>query len=260
MEKWFVEIRSTVKRSGAPRLVPLETVEQYTGFRSVFAVSAEVAEIIRESGGTSYMRGVPVYSDVLLVDFDDCDPTYFIDYLRSQEISFSTFRSGNRSIHVHANIQPMYGPNVPHSQKAWVKKHAPNADTSYFHQAGQFRLPRTYHEKNPGHRKELIELHPGKLLVIPEATQPKLRTRANGMVRAEDLVSLLTTPVSQGGRRPHCWLIAVTAADLGMDFEETIDLVSNWNTAFSDPPHDPSTLIKQCEAAYERQGRLYNEG
>lgn len=256
--EYLVEVRPTVRRSGPLKLVPLKDIDNYTGFRSVFAYDPAVAEQIRAAGSTGFLRGVQVYSDTLFLDFDNCSPEETLAYLRSVGVGYEHYGSGNRSSHIHIPLEPMYGAWVPRSQKAWIKKHAPRSDISYLHPAGMYRLARTYHEKNPGHCKALLERVPGDLLNI-SAVEDTFYSRVHqtGEVRTEDFVQLITTKVFEGDRRPKAWLISTVGAELGLDFDETLKNLTFWNDNFVFPPHDITTLERQCRSAYERLGRKY---
>lgn len=255
---YWVEVRSSVKRNGKPRLVPLEEVSCLTGFRSVYAYDDKIAEQIREMGSTLGLRGSPVFSNVLLVDFDNTPADDLVQYLRSNGIAFELYHSGGRSEHLHISIVPMYGPEVPYSQKEWIKKHAPTADISFYHPGGQFRLPRTFHEKNPGHRKELIAVYEGKLLSIP-TTVRKIHAIKLEDASAEDYSRLLITPAAEGHRRPGLWLRATMAAELGIHFEDAVAHLLEWNNSYSNPPHQADVIYKQVQSAFIRTGRLYGE-
>lgn len=254
---YYVEIRSTVRRSGKPKLVPLADLDKYTGFRSVYAYTAEVAEEILADGGTKFMRGTPVYSDVLLMDFDDHDPTEFRELLISNNIAFEEWDSGNRSVHFHVPIVPMYGPNVPNSQRAWVKKHAPTADISFYHPAGQYRLPRTYHAKNAGKCKSLVAEYPGDLLQIDEIVPSSIPKFAATEGCEEDFFANLLVRQESGHRRPHIWLLATMAAESGVEFDTAVECIRWWNDKFCSPPHDDSVILSQTESAYRRISQKY---
>lgn len=249
---YWVEVRATVRRSGAPKLVPLHDVDTYTGFRSAFAFPDDVAECIREGSSTRDLRGLSVYSDMLFVDFDDQDSTRFREFLLREGLSFTQWDSGHRSRHYHIPIVPMEGPWVPLAQKDWTKVHAPTADISFLHAAGMYRLPRTYHAKT-GRPKALIEKVEGGPITIPK-TEPKAFRLPTAVTEKteEDLLLLLTQRATVGGRSMHLFKIAVTSAELGHTPETALDNMRYWNANFAERPHSDSVLIRNCVSAFER--------
>lgn len=253
MTNYYIEIRATVRRTGPPILVPLEDVDNYTGFRSVYAYDRTVAQEIQAQGNTFNLRGKEVYSDCLLMDFDGADPINFREFLKREGIGYEEWHSGGRSVHIHIPIVPVFGDWVPAAQKAWVKEHCTDrADVSFYHPAGQFRLPRTFHFKYPGRCKMLIESHPGRVLEIAKP-EPKKRAHAATMLDGatrEDFFMLATEHKDEGGRRPHIWKMCVAGIEAGMDEYDVLDHIRWWNTRFCAPPHADAVLIKQLEQAF----------
>lgn len=257
----YIEIRPTLKRGGAPKLVPMEDQAKYTGFRSVYAFPLEVAEYIKDANSTRFMQGIDVYSDTLFMDFDDCDPIEFRQWLKDSNIAYEEWDSGNRSVHFHIQIEPMEGPDVPSSQRAWVKKHAPQADVSFYHPTGIYRLPRTYHSKNPGHCKTLVELNSGIPLKIPVTTRtiapvPTAQDTGN----QEEFFTALLQKQTSGHRRPHLWLLATLAAESGITYERAVEYLQWHNSNFAAPPHDEAVISQQAESAYRRIELKYGMG
>lgn len=252
---WWVEVRSTVHRKGTPKLVPLTEVHKHTGFRTAFAFDDDVAALIREQGSTQGLRGQKVYADVLFVDFDSSDGSGLIKYLNEHGIAYERWDSGGRSVHLHVLLRPIYGAWVPTACKEWLRKQAPDADVSYIHPGGMYRLPHTYHSKRPGRCKTLIETRPGKPLEIAEPAQKAPSFQLSERGGAEELFLLLTQRKGEGHRSPHLWRLATTAAEAGCSFEETVEHAKWWNLNFSEPPHDEGTVIKQCESAFRRLAR-----
>jgi hypothetical protein len=254
---YYIEIRSTVRRTGKPKLILLADQHKHTGFRSVYAYTAEVAEEIMADGGTKFMRGTPVYSDTLFMDFDDHDPTEFRELLISNGVAFEEWDSGNRSVHFHVPIVPMYGPHVPNSQRAWVKKHAPTADISFYHPAGQYRLPNTYHAKAAGKCKRLVAEHEGATLQIDMIEPSKMSSFSVTEGNEEDFFANLLVKQESGHRRPHIWLLATMAAESGVAFDTAVDCIRWWNDKFCIPSHEDEVIVKQTESAYRRIQQKY---
>jgi hypothetical protein len=254
MTKWFIEIRSMPQRSGAPRLVPLEDQHKYTGFRSVYCYNSDVKALIDSRGSTADLREYPVYSDTLFVDFDNTDSSAFKQYLIEQNIAFKHFDSGNRSDHYHIEIESICGVWVPTSQKAWMKEHAPDADLSFYHPSGVYRLPRTYHAKT-GKPKKLIAEYAGSLLIIPQAEQEQTEVEIQEGGDKTTLAMLLLASRGEGKRRPHLFQLAVASLECGHSYEEALSNLEFWNSRMSSKPHEPQVLIQQLEGAIKYVNR-----
>lgn len=252
MSTYYIEIRAGVRRSGGPNLVPLQDAHKYIGFRSVFAYDDTIAEVIRLQGNTSNLRGKPVYADTIFTDFDNHDPVEFREWLRASGIAHTEWDSGNRSVHFHVQIQPVYGEWVPHACKAWTLQHAPTADISFLHPAGQYRLPGTFHPKRPGRRKLMTYQQEGQPLVLEEPPKREFKIALHDDTTIVDFYTLLLVPKLEGGRQPYIWRLAITAAQAGMEFAETLEHLHWWNSRFCTPMHQDSILQRQCESAYKQ--------
>lgn len=257
---YWVEIRAAVRRAGAPRLLPLAEVDQHRGFRSVYAYDESVVALIREQGGTHDLRGQPVYADELFVDFDSHDPTAFRTWLRSTNLAWEEYDSGNRSVHFHIPLVPVFGVWVPDAMKRWVRSVAPTADLSFYHPSGQYRLPGTYHAKRPGQCKALVDAQMGEPLQLQAPDQragARLVASPGADTTPEQFYTALIGRVAEGHRRPTAWRLATMAAEIGMEFEDAVDHLDWWNSNNCDPPHELDVLVKQAESAYRRLARRH---
>ena len=92
---WYVEHRPQVRRVGRIRLVPIDQLDNKYGFRSVYAYDEATKDRIIEANSTRGLHGSELYSDVLLIDFDDCreDAINFQNYLILKQISNDLLRS-----------------------------------------------------------------------------------------------------------------------------------------------------------------------
>lgn len=253
--EYFVEIRTAVKRDSKPRLVPLEDVSKFRGFRSVYSYSKEIVEQIQLTGSTSGLRGTPVYSDTLFVDFDGTDPTPLIDHLLSEGIAFEQYDSGNRSVHLHIHTEPIYGVWVPAAHKKWIKQHGPGADMSFYNPSGQYRLPGTYHVKGGGKCKELVRSVAGKRLVLVEPEREEMPPPIVRDGSKEQLFIALQLQRRPGQRSPHIWLLGKLACEVGLTYNEAVEHVCWWNRRFCKPPQDLQTIERQVLEGYKQSER-----
>jgi len=233
----------------------MEDVPKYTGFRSIVAYPEDVAEYINAQGNTRGLRGLSVYADTLFMDFDDHDPVEFRKWLQDESgLDYTEWDSGNRSVHFHIALEPIEGPWVPQALKNWTKKHAPSADMSFLHACGAYRLPGTFHPKNPGKFKRKVDERTGyKLQLEPvKSVTPKAGVVLSDSVTKAEVFSIATQATSTGNRRPHAWRLASLGFEAGMTYEEVSATVLSWNKNFANPPHPDDLILKQVEFAYNR--------
>lgn len=256
MADWFVEHRMLVRRKGAPKFISLDDLSNHVGFRGVYAFSQQYAEEIAYAGTTRGVSSYPVYSDCLLLDFDNnADQALAAkNWLIAGGYGFEEYDSGNRSIHFHIPIHPMYGRHVPRTQKWWVQQHLPGSDTSYYHAGGVYRLPGTYHRKRPGHQKILLCSQPGQLLLVPDTCptsfleQPTL-DRDPTVDYERMLLRLLDRDVNEGDRTGHMFKLLRTMEKIGYADHEIIQEMLEWNIEKASPPHDDSYVVKWIHQA-----------
>jgi hypothetical protein len=195
------------------------------------------------------------------LDFDSTPESAYrlANKLEAEDISFDVYTSGNRSIHLHVAIEPMEGTTVAQAQKQWVKQHAPDADLTIYHNTALYRLTGTWHEKNPGHRKQLLDRHQGnyKLVIDPWTRKPPTTVKEiQEKVSPHILALALGDKVSVGGRRCHVWRIGTICYDLGLDYSEAVRHAYNWNNEHAVPPLDSRVIEQKIYEAYEQ--RSYN--
>lgn len=256
-QKASVEIRSTVVRSGTPRIVPYADRYNYTGFTSMYGYLEDAVKEIRRTGSTRNFKRFPVFSDTLFVDFDNQDEAAddFRGLLESLEIRFDRYHSGGRSIHFHIPIEPMYGLNVPASQRYWMEKNAPLADMSIYKHAGLYRLPGTYHAKYPGNKKKLLDSSEGNKLVIENRPIIKVSMdNDDNEVSPQEaymiLGKLLHTEAAEGNRHPHAFKIVRACKASNQPESEAFLLLDMWNSDNCYPPKQDWELSKLVRWVY----------
>jgi hypothetical protein len=232
--------------------------ETLRGFRSVYFFGQEAMEIITERNSVSGIDNCPVYSDTLFVDFDDGDNSkeMFKTILQVQGIAFQIFFSGRKGCHFHIPIEPMWGADVPYSQKMWVESlGVKTADLSIYKHTGLIRLTGTIHHVT-GLKKKLIDTAEGKTLYIPIIPKPKVTFEvedyggshiAAGLAIA--LHSFLDTP-GPGGRHSRLVSIAKSLIEGGMSDGATREILCLVNNEWLEPKPD-----KEIEGCLERAKR-----
>jgi hypothetical protein len=236
VKPYWVEVRRWQQRPGKPFFVRLGSEHGYQGFRSVYAYPSDIKSLIEGTGNMTGLGSLPVYSDMLFLDFDNIDPADTVMHLYDEGIGFTIWTSGNRSVHLHVAIEPMLGPHVPYSQRVWVEQHAPGADLSFYHHSGQFRLNGTPHEKT-GKRKALISDRPGDLLTIPVVERPALKAKCEGAGGTSFMAHLLRRK-TEGGRRVYVWHLAKQALADGIPLAVALERILWWNDKHAIPSLD----------------------
>ncbi len=257
MTEYLYEVRGTKIRQGKVVLIPYSKLEYYTGFRSVYGYGEEAVEHIKSTGGTAGLIGAPVFSNLLLVDFDDQPEAANTMAESLRNYDWVKFDSGGRSIHLHIRITDMYGADVPSIQKEWVRKNYPLADLSIYRANGMYRMAGTYHENNPGRFKKIIETNfTGKSLIIDKVELPAPvyidRERLTDEEREIQLLFLLAKTIDKGttGRNLHVFKISKACFDLGMNINDTANLIASWNETRCNPPLPNSSIIPTLKSAY----------
>ena len=245
----WVELTNGPKHGMPPKLVPLETINNNTGFRSLYGYNDEVKAWIETNinkfGGAGSIVGLaaarlPLYSDILFVDFDIesvRSGQLLVKDLKEMGVAYSVWESGGRSIHVHIRCVPYEDCRVPYSQKQWIidwmTSRGVIADTSIYHAAGLFRLPNTLHQSS-GKPKTLLARHEGDLLDY-ELIDHSVAQAPSNLEEATRMVwrMLLTYEVSS--RHFHVFKIASQADRLGWSEHDIKEALLWWNGRLKNP-------------------------
>lgn len=212
--------------------VPLDALDMYTGYRSVFAWSKEDATEAKTAGTVKVLKDRPAFADTIFVDFDNNEKgaLAFKKDLDDEDVLYEMYRSGGRSIHFHISTVPEYNVLVPNSVRKFMegfKQHG--YDPSVYNYCSLFRLPRTIHETT-GKPKELIDrggfyhlyinlVAPDRIAVIP--------TDHDALAVAVALYSnYIGRGVAEGGRYTVQWKVAKAFQEAGLSFDTALELVS----------------------------------
>ena len=257
--KYYNEVRSGKIRIAPLCLVPAEDLHKYTGFHSMYSFTEQLTLNMLIAGNTQGLDMEEVYSKILYLDYDDApeDAHNFSLLLRERGIRFNRFDSGGRSVHFHVAIEPMFGVDVPYSQKEWTEKNAPGRDGTIYRHSAMFRLEGTVHSKT---RKQKVFTygHDGDLLKIPVAkneapTKKAYKALMNADEHKNIVGYLMMQEVSEGGegRSPHAFKIAKHCRDAGIDSYEALKFVSMWNDCSCYPPLNRNILDSLVRSAYK---------
>ncbi len=249
------EVRSEKIRRGSPILVPYSELHNYSGFRSLYGYGPEAQEQIGALNSTADLSGMPVYSDLLLVDFD-AKPQEGHSMAEALHLyDWVLFDSGGRSLHLHIRIEPMYGGNVPAIQKAWMAENFPEADLSIYRTAGIYRMAGTYH--SGGRIKRVLRMNETgnalKLIVTPRDEYAGQNFETTGDADHELQLFLLVgreVPSGHTGRNYHAYKIAKVCKHLGMGPVEAEWFVACWNESRCLPPLPVTNIRATVKSAY----------
>jgi hypothetical protein len=201
---------------------------------------------MKERGRVAGIDNAPVYSDCLFIDFDSRSGVLEMErYLRSTGIGYSRWATGRRGAHLHIDIEPMRGVHVPQSQLEWVRTRFDGhidgiVDDTTFRKTSIIRLPGTWHEKNPGRRKERLYNVVGNRLVIPALSEPPV-----GSIKKKDIPDTkgaadfwlaMITRKGEPGRNQRVYSLGCLARECGLSHEKGLEAVIHWAATKCDPP------------------------
>lgn len=233
--------------------LPQDLVTSRTGFRSVFGFETQP---ISSKGLAQY----PVYSDTLFVDFDDGleSPGYLklITILTYNEFNFKSYASGSKGVHVHVQIEPMYGLAVPYSQKVFMQGLDVGCDLSIYRPSSLIRLPGTVHDKT-GKRKE--QINEGQGIDLLRIEQKELATFTQVEVNDENLfyvamtrtAGLINNEPPTGTRSLTLWSLTKNLANAGISFETSLEIAYTVNASWRNPKPE-SEVLRSVKQAYNQ--------
>ena len=253
-DRAMVEIREEVRRLGKPKLVPLADREKHTGFTSVYGYMEDVVDHIETTGRTAGLGRFRVYSDMLYLDFDNNEEAAWAIQPALSNYKYEAFTSGNRSIHFHIPIEPMYGMNVPYSQKEFVKSLTDKADMTIYHHSAMYRLAGTIHRKTGNPKTKIFARTKGDILVVENlpmraaqhyGTSPRPDTNYNDM-----LGNLLYSRAFEGFRHQKAMNIALACQKSGKTGDQARTYLLKWNDTRCFPPKSEVELNKIVKHYY----------
>lgn len=258
MIKVLFEHRFNQVRSGSVNLLPYEAAHTQPGFISVFGYPEEAQQHILGTNTTAGLRGVPLYCDLIYLDFDDneqgaADAEHTLQRLGLHYELFSTGRPGR--YHFHIPAAPLLRSDVPFRVMSWVTQNFHGTDNSLYKTSGIIRTEGTFHNKAPGKRKEWLRTGEGCLVDIMTATRdvmPRVFTAqdSSDAEAAEVLENLWVEPCYEGGRNRQVYRRAYLAKIAGIDLCRAEELLKSWNELMVHPPLYEGEVVTTVRSAY----------
>ena len=247
----YYEHRNGLMRNSPPTLLPKEEAKYRLGFSSVFGYDEETAKYIMENNSLKGLSDRVLYCDELYLDFDTEEGIQAAkDFLATNKLRAQIYTTGNRGCHIHIQIVPLSGVGLADRLKQFVANVFPGADTGIYKATGIFRNIGTWHQKNPGHRKELIGLMAGDILSIPALNKTIPRFYAADQEDATDILnSLLLKKITTGERNNKMYNLAFLAKTSGMTVKDAEIILYNYNMTNVEPPLKSSefrSIITSC--------------
>lgn len=256
MDHYIYSLFSTTADYGvSPNFVDVSKGD-FRGFASLYKVTRETAQAIEQEGTVKGFKGI-VWSERLWLDFDDEDAARRADgKLKEMGYDYICYTTGNRGCHY--GILRDHHPShlLPLLDKAWVKEHFPDADTSIYTHLHPFRIPGTLHQKTGRPKAVLFECR-GRALVLPPLKREEMQVVSFGQKQGKSVfdcfyVMANTVPIDAGQR--HSTLVKLINAlknDAGVSMDIAMWWVSEWNKMLSEPKEEHE-IEKAIRSIYER--------
>jgi hypothetical protein len=253
--KYFYEMCLTV-RDRCGKMLELQELSKYTGFRSVYGFSENAATLIKAQGHSRGFARFKLYADIMFVDFDDQpeEAEKLKQSLLDFGVAFEVWDSGNRSFHFHIPHTPKFSKDLPYTHKQVLKAlgvDLTKVDITLYRPNSIFRLPRTRHQKT-GNPKVLLDKIEGDILDFSIKEEPiKEYAKGGEDIHGNPLEYFLTQALKvylegaeTGNRHGSMFNVACCAFELGLDEEAAIVICSHLNNNFSTPK--PESEVKRA--------------
>ena len=225
------------------------------GLRSVYQYSATDADSMHDLDSFKAFKGT-VYSEELLIDTDtEASSTACEGRLKELGLAFQKFTTGNRGNHYHVKRVSVAGHTLPASDRLYVEREFPGADTSFYHHVGLYRCIGATHAKT-GLKKELLYSVEGKLLDLQPSKPAELTVNnapntdlSSTSVFLDETLRRLTVPYGHGERHKGLVNISLALHRLKQPFEFALGYLHNVSLMCAEPV-EVKDLIRILEWTY----------
>lgn len=221
-----------------------------SGYCTVFAFDKFAAEAIRAQSNSQGLGRFPVYSDRLWIDIDrdnlseaNAYTKIVANILKRLDYSFSVWESGGKGYHVCVKISPMFGHDVPHSQRCFVETLQLQCDYSLYQHGRLLSNPGRIHPKTKKKKSKVWEYIGSVQPSIPIVQAPIKSVIETDLLTNEDLIRLaysrlgsflLDAPLP-GNRHTAIWSIAMQMFEAGMPHELVLHTMLFLNSQLPSP-------------------------
>lgn len=257
---YFCEYCKTVmNRKG--NLIPEEDLVGQLGFRGVYCYDEEAAILLKAQENSLGLNRFTPCSSTLFTDFDDQpeEAEILITSLKENNIGFTVYDSGNRSVHIHIPHVFKSSKSLPYTHMKILEKLGVNLDkidTTLYRNHSIYRLEGTKHSKTGKTKVALYEVE-GDLLdfnIIEAPTKSIDYTNKGDQVNLEHFLDVmykyLINGAGTGSRYGSFFNIACCAAEVGLSTESTVNLIKIINDGYENP-HPDSEIHRAVEGGYE---------
>jgi hypothetical protein len=218
------------------------------GFSSLYAVTAETAEAIKQEGTSKGFKGV-VWSERLWLDFDTPEASGRArSRLKEMEYDHVVYETGNRGVHIGILRDAAPSHLLPLRDKAWVKEHFPEADAGIYTHLHPFRIPGTIHEKT-GKRKQLAYHQEGSALTLPKLEDEVFQNgsggeaawkegRAASIFDSRRIMAATAPPDPNLDRHPALVRLLYSLYNEGVEYDKAFWWMCEWNKMLEVPKED----------------------
>jgi len=250
----FAEI--TNSKFHTAKFIPVETIPNHTGYRSVFAWSSDDASSANAAGTVKVLKDRPAFVDTIFVDFDNNEKgaMAFRDVIDNEDILYQMYSSGGRSIHFHLSTLPQYDVRVPYSVRTFMEGFKQYGyDPSVYNYCSLFRLSGTIHEKT-GKPKELLETGGFYNIELDLIEPPKINLVTTDQDALPLAVAMYTNylgiDVTEGSRYSIQWKVAKSFQEAGLSFDTALELVNGMDKSWGKQSKGPEEVRRAVRDAY----------
>lgn len=256
------EFRAHPRRSSKPLLFEKSRIAGKNGFISVFGYPQETAHKIIEQGGTFGLAQTELYSDLVVIDFDNADAAFAkaLATCMSSDFSFRAYHTGNRGYHIHIDIEPLIESGIHKRMETWVSQRFSGYDPSLYKTSAVTRIPGTVHTKT-GKTMYLVAFNGGDVrpdireanIPMPISASPFDDTEGSEEDLGDIFLFMLRKTIHSGERHQYAYRLAALANRIGTDKDDAHYLIDEWNSARCMPPITDRALLHAVNSAYRNR-------
>lgn len=245
--------------------MPVEAFDQILkrpdpGYGSVYMFRAEDAKGIRANNSSRGLGALTVAADAVTLDVDNPnDINQVLEKLDSLKLGYEVWDSG-RGYHIVIPHDFIEDSRLPYSHRCWVESLGLPVDLTLYQHARVLRLPGTVNVKT-GRRKQFVERVDGVKPVIELRNPPtfNLKPESFGLKTIESVLNqfqrLAASEPVPGNRHTRIWSAAKSAAEAGLSFSATEEILQEINKTWNQPK-DPDEVTKAIKQAFNSSKQL----